>query len=158
MNEVDVQTFTLSLYELQFQVWFNSVEFEQSYWAFSYSWTRLMNRPDELVWWTRLMHRLFAEVYMSLSFKFGWILSIVMELLVTYEKSWWLQQAWWTSLMKEVDTQIYSLSPYELKFQVWLNSLEFEQSYWALCYLWTKLMNRYDEHVWWMRLIHRLLA
>ena len=32
MNKVVAQTLSLSLYELSFQVWLNSVEFDQSYW------------------------------------------------------------------------------------------------------------------------------
>ena len=35
MNEVDAQAFSLGLYEFKFQVWLNSVEFRQSYKAFS---------------------------------------------------------------------------------------------------------------------------
>ena len=37
MNEVDLQAFSLGLYELKFQVWLNSVEFRQIYWAFSFA-------------------------------------------------------------------------------------------------------------------------
>ena len=85
MKKVNAQTFSLRLFELKFHVWLNSFDFEQSYWAFSYLLTKLMNRSDEHVWWTRLMHRLLTLVYMGLSFKFGWILlslSKVIELLV----------------------------------------------------------------------------
>lgn len=36
INKVDANTYSLSLYELKFQVWLYSVEFEQSYCTFSY--------------------------------------------------------------------------------------------------------------------------
>ena len=52
MNKVDAKTYSLSLYELKFQVWLYSVEFEQSYSAFSYWWTGMMNRSDEHIQWT----------------------------------------------------------------------------------------------------------
>ena len=83
MNKVDAQIFSLSLYELMFQVWLTSVEFEQSYWPFCF--LLLMNKADE--------------------------------------------QVWCTCQMNKVDAHTFSLSLYELKFQVWLTSIEFEQSY-----------------------------